>query len=292
MVLWALRAVWLTLPLTAGPGVSDALGEWSTGPRIAAEILVWVGWGAGLLATVAPRPIGLTALRTLAPAFAGVAIAVAASGDASTEAAVGAVLATLAAAVLVVHPDVGAAAANGVAYGDEERFPLATPLPLFFGLLPLARVVAIAGAVVGPLLLARGDAVASGIALALGLPAAFLALRALHTLSRRWVVLVPAGFVIVDPMTLADPVLFTRDHVRALRAVETTAVAPGVLDLRLGAIVGSTELVLDEPGDIVRAARPRRGGTTVRTDRIVFAVRRRARMLETAAQRRLRVEVR
>ena len=292
MVVWALRATWATLPLTAGPAASDALGEWSTGPRVAGSVLLWAAWGAGLLATLAPRPMGLTLLRALGPAFVVVAIVIAAGDATTTLAAAGAVTATLLTAGLAAHPDVAMAAANGAAYGDEQRFPLHTPLPLFLGPLPFARAVAMAGLATGPLLLAAGRAVASGVALALGLPAAVLAFRALHTLSRRWIVFVPAGLVIVDPMTLADPILCPREHIRALRPVDTTTPSPGALDLRLGAIAGSTELVLDEAGDIVRATRGRHGGRTVRAARILVAVVRRQRALETAARRRVRVEVR
>lgn len=291
VILWALRAVWVTLPVTAGPAAADALGEWSGGPRVAGAIILWAAWGVGLVAALAPRPIGLTALRTIAPAFVAGAIAAVVGADVSALAAIGALAATLAASVLVMHPDVAIASADGEAYGDEQRFPLRTPAPLFFGVLPLARVVAVAGIVTGPLLLADGRAVASGVALAVGFPVAYFALRALHTLSRRWLVLVPAGVVVVDPMTLSDPILFTREHVRALRALDGPA-PDGVLDLRLGTTPGSVELVLDQPVEIGRSTRARRGSAMVRSAVLVVTVVRRALLLETAARRRVRVEVR
>jgi hypothetical protein len=292
VVVWALRIAWLALPLTAGPAVSDALAEWSSGPRIAGSVLLWVAWAVGLLATLAPRPIALTVLRALAPAFVVVAVVVVIGADVSTLAAAGALLGTLAVAALAMHPDVAMHAVNGIAYGDEQRFPLRTPVPLFFGPLPLVRAVAVGGLVVGPLLLADGDAAASGVALALGLPASYFAFRALHTLSKRWLVLVPAGVVLVDPMTLADAVLMPREHIRAVRALDAAPAPPGALDLRLGASAGSTEIALDQPGDVVRAGRGRRRGDTMRVDRFVVAVTHRQLALETAARRRVRIEVR
>lgn len=291
-VVWVVRVAWAALPVTAGPAVIEALDAWSSGPRIAAAVLLWTAWGTGLIATFAPRPLGLTLTRALAPAFVVVAVVVALGGDASALAAAGALAGTVVSAVGCSHPDFAIVAANGVSYGDEQRFPLHTPPALFLGPLPVARVIAVGGVVTGPLLLAEGRAVASGIALALGVPLAFLAWRALHTLSRRWIVLVPAGVVIVDPMTLADAVLFPREHIRALRALDETKPPPGALDLRLGAFAGSTELVLDEGADLIRSVPARRAGTRVRATRLVVAVMRRQRLLETAARRRVRVEVR
>src|SRR5262249_38320954 len=72
---WVLVAVWVTLPLTAGPAASDALSSWSTAPRIVAEILLWGTWAVGLLAVVAPRPPLLTAARTIAPTYLVLAVA-------------------------------------------------------------------------------------------------------------------------------------------------------------------------------------------------------------------------
>ena len=43
-----------------------------------------------------------------------------------------------------------------------------------------------------------------------------LALRALHGLSRRWIVFVPAGLVIHDPLTMSDAVLFPRRSIVSL----------------------------------------------------------------------------
>jgi hypothetical protein len=99
--LWLLRIAWITLPLTAGPAASATVSDWSDGPRVVAEVLLWLAWGAGLLATIAPRPQALTALRTIAPAFLVFAIAAAFDGQASTTATVAALVATALTAVLI-----------------------------------------------------------------------------------------------------------------------------------------------------------------------------------------------
>jgi hypothetical protein len=287
MRIWLLRAAWVTLPITAGPALSAGLHHWSDGARIVAAVLCWTAWGAGLLATFAPRPAALTALRAIAPAALVVAVVAALSGQASALASVGAVAATLIAAVLAADTEIAIAAANAVAYGDERRYPLRIPPALFLGPLPAARLLAVGGASVGPLLLADGRVFWGCVALVLGVPVAALAVRALHGLSRRWLVLVPAGVVVVDPMALADNVLFPREHVRALQALSADEPPGDALDLRLGAMLGSVLLRFDEPAELTRAVRARRGGDTVDAPGLVIAVSRREEMLVDAARRRV-----
>lgn len=291
---WALLILWITLPLSAGPAAASALEPWADAPAVVAIALLWLAWGIGVVGVLAPRPAGLTALRAIAPAFAVLALVVAVSGEASSDvAAWGAVAATLLTALLVSDTEIAIAAANAVAYGDEQRFPLRTPPALFLAPLPLARVALIGGIAAGPLLLADGRVVAGVVALGVGAPIVVLAARALHGLSRRWMILVPAGVVVLDPLTLADPTLFVRRHVRALRAVDAgVPVGEGRLDLRLGATLGSVELVLDGETDLVRASRGRRGGRTVGATALLVAVVRRDDLLAEAARRRVRVEVR
>ena len=287
--LWLLRVAWVTLPLTAGPAASAAIDSWADAPRVAAAALLWLAWAAGLLATLAPRPPTLTALRVIAPAFVIAAILAAIDGSGSTIAIVGALAATFVCAVLASGHDIASAAANSIAYGDEQRFPLRVPPALFLGPLPIARLLVAAGVVAPVLLLADGDLVLGLLALVVGGTLVFLLSRSLSSLSRRWAVLVPAGFVVVDPLTLADPVLFLREHVRHLAPEPPVAAPPGVLDLRLGASAGSVSVRFDEEVELVRAARGRHGGETVETDEIRVAVARRDEMLTLAAGRRLPV---
>jgi hypothetical protein len=288
-VLWLLRVAWVTLPLTAGAAASASMSSWSDGPRVAGAVLLWIAWAGGLLATLAPRPQTLTALRVIAPAFVIVAVLAAIDGDASTLAIVGALVGTLVCAVLASGHDVASAAANALAYGDEQRFPLRVPPALFLGPLPLARVL-VAGSVVAPvLLLADGQVVLGVGALVVGVGLLVVLLPRLDSLSRRWAVFVPAGFVVVDPFTLADPVLFLREHIRHVAPEPPAAAPPGALDLRLGAGAGSVSVGFDEEIELTRAARGRHGGTTVTTAEIEVAIARSREALRTAAARRLPV---
>jgi hypothetical protein len=280
------RVVWLALPLTAASAVMDVLDGWREAPRTVAAALLWLAWGAGLVALLAPRPAGVTAIRVIAPTFAVLGIVVAATSDTSALAATGAVVGTLAAALLVADPAVALAAANAVAYGDERRHPLRVPTALYLAPVPVARAVVAAGIASGPLLLADERWLAGTVALVIGLPLAWLAARSLETLVRRWLVLVPAGIAIVDEMTLADPVLFVRRTLRGVRERPGTApVADDVADLRLGATLGTVELEVDGTVDVVRAARGARPNETLHPTVILLAVAGRRELLGTAAAR-------
>jgi len=292
---WILAAVWATLPVTAGGALADATADWSTAPQVVLAVLVWTAWAAALLAIVVPRPVGLTLVRTVAPCFvvAAVLVAVGAVGtDVDTVAAATAVVATLVAQVLVSRPPLAFLAVNALAYGDESRYPLRVPTGLFLGPLPLARLVLGAAVASGPLLLADERWGAGIVAVIVAVPVVTLAARALHGLSIRWAVLVPAGFVVVDALTLSDPVLFVREHIVSLSPAPAAAPAgDDLLDLRLGASFGSVTLAVDEPAELFRAERRRRSTHAVTASRICVATLAADRLLAEAAERRIPVVV-
>jgi hypothetical protein len=287
------RVVWLALPLTAGFAAADALDEWRAAPRVVGAVLLFLAWGAGLVALLAPRPMGLTIVRVVAPALFVVAVVLVVTADVSTLAAVGAIVGTFVAAVLVADPAVALAAAAGVAYGDERRYPLRVPPALYLGPVPAARAVAAAGVAAGPLLLADEELVLGVLALVVGLPLAWLAFRSLQTLVLRWLVLVPAGIALVDPMTLADPVLYVRRTIRGVRERPgTAAVGATDVDLRLGATLGTVVLETDGTVDLVRSARGSRPSETRHPTAVLLAVAGRRDLLEQAAARRTAVSPR
>jgi hypothetical protein len=288
--LWLLRAVWVSLPFTAGPAAADAIDSWSDGTQLVAAVLLWSVWAIVLPGLVAPRPLALTAIRVAAPNFFMLAVVVAvADGLRGTE--IVAVLVTAAAAVLAATPGVSVSAANGVAYGNERRYPLKTPPILLVGPAVPAPLAVGAGVAAGPLLIAGDRPVAGAIALVIGLPLAAVMVRALHGLSRRWAVLVPAGLVIVDPVTLPDPVLFLRERIVALRVADPRA-EPGseqVVDLRLGALADSLALTLDRDTEFLYTRRGARGAVPARGKQVLFAAVRSRDLLRDAATRRIPV---
>jgi hypothetical protein len=286
--IWLLRAAWIALPVTTGTVVSDAIGSWSTSTRATAAVLLWVAWLVVLVAVLAPRPLGLTAARVGAPLALVATLIAVASDQASTVASIAALVVTTLCVALVAAPAFSRACAQGAAYGDEQRFTLKVPPALFLGVLPLAVLAVGAGITVGPLLLADGSVVVGIVVLVLGWPLAAVLLRSLHLLSRRWAILVPAGFVIADPMTLSDPVLFVREHIVGLGPADPRVRPPAeATDLRLGAAHGSLALLLDEDVDVYRRARGTARGE--RTHLLFVAPVAAGDLLELAAARRITV---
>jgi hypothetical protein len=268
-LVWCLRGAWLALPLVAGPVLGAALDGASRSMQVVASAGLWVGWAGVLVVTLVPRTVSLTGLRITAPAAA-VAVLAASAGGGDAD-PVWRVLGPSWAVVVVAlafAPVVGEAFADGSSYGHERRFLLRVPGPVLAGPLLLAWAAVVGGVAAGPLLLAARQWALGGIALVAGLAVALWGTRALHTLSRRWVVLVPGGLVLHDPLALADPVLFRRGTIRGLGPAPADSDA---LDLTRTALGLALELQLTEPATLVLAPTgPGRPGATVETDRLLF----------------------
>jgi hypothetical protein len=219
---WPLRVLWLALPLTAGAAVADALDTTADPFRTPVSVGAWLVWAGTLLALLVPHPVTLTLARVVVPAAAVATAWALANGDPGIAEIAGLVLAGLA-TVVVLLPATGDLFVDGASYGAERRFALRAPAALWMGPIPLAWGVAVAGLVAGPLLLADERWLPGALALVVGWSLAALAVRALHGLSRRWLVFVPAGFVVHDLSTLQDPVLVPARSVQSL----DLAAAPG-----------------------------------------------------------------
>jgi len=90
--------------------------------------------------------------------------------------------------------------------------------------------------------------------------------------------------------TLSDPILFVREHIVSLRAAgPAPSPRPDLLDLRLGATIGTVALTLDEPAELFRTGRTRRSTVTTRGTEIWIAPLRRRALLAEASQRRIPV---
>ena len=122
---WLLRGLWVALPFTVGPALAAALDGAGEPVRTVASLGLWAGWALGVAAVVVPHPIGLTALRLLAPAAVAAALAAAVDGEPSGLAVGWA----LVAAAWAFTPAVGAAWVNGSSYPNERRYLLRVPAP-------------------------------------------------------------------------------------------------------------------------------------------------------------------
>ncbi|MEP6658513.1 MAG: hypothetical protein ABJD24_01195 [Acidimicrobiales bacterium] len=275
-ILQVMRLGWLSLPLWAGGSVASGLAGASPAVRHLADAGMWAAWAIVLVALLVPTTTSLTVVRVLEPAVAagGVIAAIAAHHLAHTIAVV------IAAIVLIglgSTAELGQVFVQGSAYGDEARFPLKPPAGLALFAVPVAWLLVVGGVAVGPALLAAKVWLAGALATVVGVVLAVVCARALHRLSRRFAVIVPAGLVLHDHVLLTDTVLFRRATVDSvgLAPADTTA-----LDLTGGAPGLAVEVRLKQevpigvaPTGLGQAAR------VVAVDALLFAPSRPGRLL-------------
>ena len=281
---WPLRVVWLLVPLLVGPALSAALEDRSRPVQVVGSALAWSLWAATLLATLVPRTATLTVVRIVLPGAAAVALWAAVVGEDVTTSAL-AVGAAVVAVLVLASPGVSDTFVDGSSYGEERRLALRVPFGLLLGPVPLAWLAVAGGVVTGPLLLAARQWVAGSAALVVGAAAVALGARQLHVLSRRWLVFVPAGVVVHDPLTLTEPLLFPR-HV--VERVGPATAGSSALDATGGALGLVLEIATREPLDVgVRRGRAReeRPGVTA----VLVVPTQPATTLEVAAGHRLPV---
>lgn len=284
---WPFRALWLLLPVVAGPAVADALADRSRAVQFVASVMAWAGWGGVLAASLVLRTVTLTAVRALAPGAVLLCTWAAFASDELAWGLAGIVVAVLA-TVAALSPATADAFVDGSSYGDERRVALRIPVAMAVGPVPIAWALAAAGLVAGPLLLAAEQWVAGGIALVLGVPIVVAVALRLHLLSRRWLVFVPAGVVVHDPIAMAEPVLLQRHLLRRIGPADADAARDGSLDLTGGALGLALELRTAEPFKVGL----RQGRETVETagvPAVLVTPGRPATTLEIAAERKLPV---
>lgn len=284
---WSLRACWLLLPVVAGPALADALDDRSRAVQLVGSGLAWAAWAVVLVASLVPRTVTLTVVRTVAPGAVAVTGWTAVGADRPGWAAAG-VAAALACTLVAFAPAVADAFVDGSSYGDERRVALRAPLAVVLGPAALAWALGAAGVVTGPLLLAAEQWVPGGLAVAVGVPLAVVVARRLHVLSRRWLVFVPAGVVVHDPIATAEPVLLQRHLLRRVGPAPADAVEAGAVDLTGGALGLALELRTAEPISLGR--RRGRGAVEVEgADALLVTPGRPGTTLEVAAERHLPV---
>jgi len=279
---WLVRVAWLALPLTVGGVVAGALDDRSTAVQLTGPALLWGCWAVVLVGLLVPRPASLVALRAATAGL--VPLAAWAAGSAGDRALAGIHAVVLLA--LALAPTTGEWLVNGAAYGYERRYLLRVPAPLLFGPIQLAALALPAAIFTGPLLLASRQWVVGAVAVAIGAPLAVVVARAMHAMTVRWGVLVPAGFVLKDHLSMLDPVLFRRADIELLAAAAPDSDA---LDLTAGAAGARLELRFTEPQHIDRMQLGRDTPAGYEVQRLLFTPTRRAALLAEAGERRIRV---
>jgi hypothetical protein len=187
---------------------------------------------------------------------------------------------------LLFSAELGQEFAQASAYGHEQRLVLRVPagmmLPLGLAWLLWAAVVVLAG-----VLLAAQQWIAGGILALAAAGLTWLLLPRFHQLSRRWLVLVPSGVVVHDPVVLADTFMLTKPAVAGLRLAPADT---GAADLSGPAAGHLVEITLHDMATVVLAGtRAKPTGTALHVGAFLVAPSRPGRALAAAAEGRLRV---
>ncbi len=272
--LWPARAVWLAAPLTIGSALSQVLESEASTPALIVEVALWIAWFAVFVATLAPSPRSLTAARVMGPAAFGVCVLVGFAGHWTGATVLGLGWAALFTAIVFL-PTVGDLMVNGSAYGSERRMTLRPPAFVLLGPAQLAWLLIFCGLVGWAVLILSERYVLAAVGAAVGAAAIWAGSRILHQLARRWVVFVPAGFVIHDPLMLVDSVLLRRNEVtRVGPAIEGGQAGDGedtngpFQDLSGGALGLALEVALRAPTPVTIRERGQARNTELGT--IVF----------------------
>ena len=280
---WAVRVWWAALPFTAGPLLADGLQETGAAWRTTASVGLWVLWGVVLVGSLLAHPATLVMVRLGLPSAV---VALVWAGREGTDwgevALVSAITAGIAAVSL--SAPVGHVYVNGLSYGDEIRLLLRPSALLLAGPVPVAAAITIGGAVSGPLLLAAEYWVIGGVVTAAGGALAMVGARSLHSLTRRWLVFVPAGVVFHDHLSVQDPVLLRR---RAVAGFGPARQGSDALDLSQGAAGLILELAANQPITLAPPTRRKGSAEEVQANGILIAPSRPGLAVSLARQRQL-----
>ena len=168
-----------------------------------------------MLALVVASVRTLTVVRIGAPLAVGVTLAAGLAGaDALNLAGLGAPAAV--AILAVFAAEFGRAFIQASAYGDEDRFPLRAPAAVMMAAVS-TWILWAASVMTGPMLLAARSWVAGAVLTVIAVAGLILLGPRWHRLARRWLVLVPAGVVLHDPVVLADTVSLRSAQIARIR---------------------------------------------------------------------------
>jgi hypothetical protein len=279
---WAPAGTWLVVGVSGWWALATALEGRSASAVWALGVLVSATWVGVFVATLVPSSVSLTVVRWVSPLAPLVAIdALIASADAAAGAV--AVAVGVAHCALVATAEVGRAYVQTSAYGDEDRFPLR--LPAKFAL-PLVVTWVVWGALVAVAVYSLADgAVWLGIVLTVVVAAVSLALLPrFHRLSKRWLVVLPGGVVLHDPVVLGETLMVTRANLAGMRLALADTEAADLTGPAAGHAVEVT--VKEMVTALVPPSREHPNGRAMHVQSFLAAPTRPGQALATAAARR------
>ena len=249
-----MRVIWLFLPLLCGPSLADSFNDFNLLLRTTVSISLWAFWALILLSTLIATPVSLAIIRIGAPAAAALSLWRALETSGSFSGIIGLIAGTVAASIALSAP-LGDRFSDGVSYGDERRFLLRAPGPVLLLFGPLAWLTSLAGLTVGPILLLNKNLLFGSLISLCGFPLSAIASNAIYQLGRRWLVLVPAGILLHDHLSVGDPTLIPRNQ---LANFSPAKVETNALDLSQNSFGLSLEIQCLTPLSMMLRTGPRK----------------------------------
>jgi hypothetical protein len=184
---------------------------------------IWILWAVAAVASWILHPISLTAIRLSSPVIFIYLIAQLPSEDFGVIPVVTAT-ASLVSLLLIYTSDFGMIQVQAGAYGNERRFLLRIPVSLVLPTL-LTWVVLSAFFVIADNLFESGLWLGGSVVALFAAAAMWKFVPQLHRLSMRWLVRVPAGWVIHDGVLLAENLLMRTHNVGSMHLAPATTEA-------------------------------------------------------------------
>ena len=209
-IAWPVRVLWIVFALAP-----NGFG-----------IVAWILWAVVAIGTWIHHPISLTTVRCLAPIVV-FHSAVYALSESLSSLNIAITTCGIISLMLMFTADYGSAHVQAGAYGNERRFLLRIPAPV---ILPTLITWVLFTSV---LVVLENAAQSENYMLSIPLLLALIAMSwkfapQMHRLSKRWLVLVPAGWVVHDDLLLAENLL-VRSH--NLVAIDFALADSDALDL-------------------------------------------------------------
>jgi hypothetical protein len=218
-------ATWIILGVAAP--WQQLANDYSSVVGIVLNVWGWLFFLAVAIGALVPSPLSLTVTKCTTPLM--VLCAFMAASPVGVFGALAAFIITWSALFADVM-------VQGSAYGEETRFALRTPVP-YWAPTVLAWSL-LSGSLLGGSLLIAAEAYFVGAPLLLvGVVLARTVPKRLHRLSRRWLVIVPAGIVVHDHLVLAETMMSMRSKILSISKVaasgETADFTGGVAGARI-----------------------------------------------------------
>jgi len=214
-LVWIVRVLWLGTAVLPN-NLVDNISTHSAALRYTLTAELWLLWAVVTVALWVHRPISLTVARCVAPVVTLYMLVGLPDADFSVSAVASATCAVMA-CLVIFNGDYGSVHVQAGAYGNEKRWLLKVPAPMLLPML-LSWGLLVTVCSFTPLLLASGRWVMGGVGVVLSGVLLWRVAPQLHRLTLRWLVRVPAGWLMHDEVVLAENFVVQKNNIVSMGA--------------------------------------------------------------------------